>query len=80
LPGAASGNDATKWRGILPASGDYVISVGGVATQLTACLLASETGSSDASVSDYVTVEFSNIRHRISGSMYWKIEELLGLQ
>ena len=29
FPGAASGNDATKWRGILPASGDYVISVGG---------------------------------------------------
>lgn len=29
LPGAASGNDATKWRGTLPASGDYVISVGG---------------------------------------------------
>ena len=29
LPGAASGNDATKWRGMLPASGDYVISVGG---------------------------------------------------
>ena len=29
LPGAAGGNDATKWRGVLPTSGDYVISVGG---------------------------------------------------